>query len=80
MGGIQRRAFGQASPWQKPCPADHCRHRPSGTYFVLARLEGKPIRQLLNTQVFAIARLRFKDVLGAHRRQSINHGRSQSGE
>lgn len=54
-------------PWQKSATPNLYRYRPSGTYFIHAKVGGKPIRQSLDTSSYSVAVLRLNDLLSEHR-------------
>jgi integrase len=57
------------SSWQKTRYANLVRYVPSGTYFIRAKVNGKLIRETLETDVETVARLKLGDRLAALRNQ-----------
>lgn len=63
----------QRSLWENSPTANLVRYKPSGVYFVRARIGGKLIRKSLETPVYSVAQLKLADELKKHRKLAELH-------
>lgn len=73
-------ATGGDSLWVKSPVANLVRYKPSGTYFVRAKVGGKFFLQSLKTDVLSVAKLRLNDKLAEKRKAAEKLKTSQRGE
>jgi len=65
------------SPWEKSKTDNLYRYKPSGVYFVRARVGGKLIRKSLETKVYSVAVLSMAEQLKEHRKLAELHTKAE---
>jgi integrase len=68
------------SLWENSPTANLVRYKPSGVYFVRARIGGKLIRKSLKTPVYSVAVLKLGDELKEQRRIDELHAKAEGGK
>jgi integrase len=69
-----------SSLWENSPTANLVRYKPSGVYFVRARIGGKLIRKSLKTTVYSVAVLKLGDQLKEHRKIVELHDKAEGGK
>jgi integrase len=68
------------SPWVKAPAANLVRYKPSGVYFVRAKVAGKLIRQSLKTHVLSVAKLRLRDLVASEHQKAERQEKIAAGK
>src|SRR4030095_6890493 len=66
--------------WENSQTANLVRYKPSGVYFVRARIGGKLIRKSLKTTVYSVAVLKLADETKEHRQLAELHSKAEQGK